>query len=393
MVEYALILVLLALAFGIALAATGPAIGNVFCNVVHNLGGNTASPQGGSCGSTAPDLFNEGGDPQKFWLTVTWVAQHPQGETPFPTQIRRPGGGGGGPVWTNTPTPTFTPSDTPTPTPSNTPTNTATNTSTPTPGPSATITDIAFSVPHVDQVSKPEWWRLDTSYYLDETASWTGNWYNNLTNALNPSTWALDTSQLVGTVTYPVSDLNLNWGSGSPAGTGVTKTDDYGARFTRSVNFTSSVSLVFTMTVSSHGRLFIDGTQRLAGSNGTFTLPWTFSAGVHSIQFDYGDGNSSNAGFSLTTTRANVNPDDGAASGGNGCTWGRSSGANDPVSVSYQFDENPASDSWPGSQTCYLELRGYVDITGKAHPMLSFWDIWDFASGSGMSVDLQIGSY
>ena len=56
LVEYALILVLLAIAFGTALALTGPAIGNVFCNVVHNIGGDTASPQGGTCGSVAPDL-------------------------------------------------------------------------------------------------------------------------------------------------------------------------------------------------------------------------------------------------------------------------------------------------------------------------------------------------
>ncbi len=105
MVEYALILALLAIAFGFAIAATGPAIGNVFCNVVDNLGGNTASPQGGQCGSTAPDLVNEGGNPPLFWATVTWVAGHRQGETPFPTKIRQPGGSGGGPVSTNTPTP------------------------------------------------------------------------------------------------------------------------------------------------------------------------------------------------------------------------------------------------------------------------------------------------
>ena len=45
LVEYALILALLAIAFGVALAATGPAIGNVFCNVVRNLGGTNASPE------------------------------------------------------------------------------------------------------------------------------------------------------------------------------------------------------------------------------------------------------------------------------------------------------------------------------------------------------------
>ena len=46
MVEYALILALLAVSFGFAIAATGPAIGNVFCNVVANLGGSEVSAQG-----------------------------------------------------------------------------------------------------------------------------------------------------------------------------------------------------------------------------------------------------------------------------------------------------------------------------------------------------------
>src|SRR4051812_43608462 len=106
MVEYALILALLAVSFGFAIAATGPAIGNVFCNVVHNIGGNTASPQGGQCGSAAPDLVSEGGDPAKFWATVTWVAGHPQGETPFPTPIRRAPTSVSGGGTTSTPTPT-----------------------------------------------------------------------------------------------------------------------------------------------------------------------------------------------------------------------------------------------------------------------------------------------
>src|SRR5579871_2633960 len=89
MVEYALILVLLALAAGVTLAATGPAIGNVFCNVVDNLGGSEASPKGGNCGPQPTDLQSMGGNPALFWQTVTWVAGHPQTETPFPTPIHR----------------------------------------------------------------------------------------------------------------------------------------------------------------------------------------------------------------------------------------------------------------------------------------------------------------
>lgn len=85
MVEYALILVLLAIAAGVTLAMTGPAIGNVFCNVVANVGGETANPVsqgGGSCGEPPPRL-TEDGNPDSFWSTVTWIATVAQKETPF----------------------------------------------------------------------------------------------------------------------------------------------------------------------------------------------------------------------------------------------------------------------------------------------------------------------
>jgi pilus assembly protein Flp/PilA len=85
LVEYALILALLAIAAGVTLAMTGPAIGNVFCNVVHNVGGDTVNfRDGATCGGgDAPDLAAEGGRDDLFWGTVTWIAQNPQKETPF----------------------------------------------------------------------------------------------------------------------------------------------------------------------------------------------------------------------------------------------------------------------------------------------------------------------
>ena len=85
LVEYALILVLLAIAAGVTLAMTGPAIGNVFCNVVANVGGDMANPVsqgGGTCGKQHPQLTQDG-NPDSLWKTVTWIAQHPQQETPY----------------------------------------------------------------------------------------------------------------------------------------------------------------------------------------------------------------------------------------------------------------------------------------------------------------------
>ena len=76
LIEYALILVLVGLAFGFALAATGPVVGNVFSNTVYNLLGQT------------PDV-REVDRPGDFWLTVTWVADNPVQERPLPNPNAR----------------------------------------------------------------------------------------------------------------------------------------------------------------------------------------------------------------------------------------------------------------------------------------------------------------
>ncbi len=151
MVEYALIMALLAISMGVVLWATGPAIGNVFCNVAFNLSGENAR----LCGGTDQVLSDEGGRPDLFWGTVTWVAANRQGETPFPTPVLRPPLADAREFRTATPTLT--------PTPSLTPTNTVTPspTYTSSPGPSPTPSDLAFSVPHIDQMNRPAWWRID----------------------------------------------------------------------------------------------------------------------------------------------------------------------------------------------------------------------------------------
>lgn len=396
MVEYALILVLLALAFGIAIAATGPAIGNVFCNVVHNLGGNSASPQGGECGSTAPDLIAEGGNPPLFWATVTWVAGHPQGETPFPTPIRRPASGGSGSLPTNTPSLTFTPSETPTTTPSYTPTNTPTPTDSATPGPSPTNGDIAFSLPHVDQVSNPEWWRLDsgdfTGYY-----PWSVDWYDGMSVSLNAGGWQNITLSSPrnsdSALSYDINGINFDWGTGIPSGSGLGGNNTWGGDFNRTLEVAQTALYQFDLTANDYANVYIDGGNPIVwrASTGSASATVALNAGTHNLRILYAD-NSGSANLALTVTRLTVNPDD-PTSNPTTCTWGRTSGSNDPVSVSWQFDENPASDSWPGGQTCYLELRGYVDLMGDLNPLLSFWEIWDLAAGSGVSVDLQIGNY
>src|SRR5690349_21666769 len=75
LVEYTLIVVLVILAFWVALAATGPAIGNVFSNTVCNL------VQGQNCSTPIRSIP----DVNAFWATVTWAAQQTPQESPFPT--------------------------------------------------------------------------------------------------------------------------------------------------------------------------------------------------------------------------------------------------------------------------------------------------------------------
>ena len=390
MVEYALILAMLAVAFGFAIAATGPAIGNVFCNVVHNLGGTEVGTPGGQCGRNAPDLVFDGGDPAKFWATVTWVAGHPQGETPFPTPIRRaPTSVAGG---LQTSTSTSTPSDTPTPTDTSTVTDTPTETLVPTAGPSPTTSDFTFTVPFVDQISKPEWWRLDTGDFMGG-GLWNVQWYDNATRSGSGCNRNFTLLSPVGTSSIAdINGISFNWGSGHDASTGITNDDTFGGSFTRTVDVAQTADYQIDLSADDYAKFYVDGSLVLQrGCSGSSSTTVHLTAGTHDLKLDYAEWSGS-ASVSLAVTRLSVNPDD-VVSGSNSCSWGQTSGANNPVSVSFMFEANPGQASWPSGQTCYLELRGDVDLTGHANPQLSFWDIWDFLAASSVTAELQIGRY
>ncbi|MBI1259754.1 MAG: hypothetical protein GC204_19985 [Chloroflexi bacterium] len=393
MVEYALIMALLAISFGFAIAATGPAIGNVFCNVVHNLGGTEVGTPGGQCGNDAPDLIADGGDPAKFWATVTWVAGHPQGETPFPTPIRRAPTSVGGGLQTSTYTPT--PSDTPTVTNTPTYTNTPTETLVPTAGPSPTTSDFTFTVPFVDQISKPEWWRMDLA------DDWKAQWYNSQSHgsvdAVNG--WPITFSQPKNTTTFAAANsFTFDWSTGSPSSdTGVTATNNFGVSFTRTFQLTQATSYVFSIQSDDMANVYLDGqTPPILWNtsyNGTFTATVAIGSGMHTVKIDYGENSgSANITFSMTPGATTAGTPD-VAEQDNSCSWGQTSGTNNPVSVSFMFEANPGQATWPTGQTCYLELRGDVDLSGHANPQLSFWDIWDFLAASNVTAQLQIGKY
>lgn len=390
MVEYALILVLLAVSMGVVIYATGPAIGNVFCNVVYNLSGENAN----LCGGTDNVLANEGGRPDLFWGTVTWVAANRQGETPFPTPVLRPPLQEAREYRSPTPTATYTPS--------NTPTNTLTPTSTPTssPGPSPTPSDLSFTVPHVDQMNKPEWWRLDRDLDMDANGVWNVTWYNTFSGS-SAANFNLNSASAANTTQYTTADFSWYAVSGTvPAGSGLTADDVYGARATRTITLTESVTFLFRAYVNDWLRIKFNSDPAVVVVSSAFnwgTYTKTLDAGTHTITLEHvSTGNISELRFYME--KLSGNPDDvrnvGSATSPNpACQWGQESDDTNSGSRIYLMDENPSANSWTGGNTCYLELRGSIDLSPATNPVISFWDYWDFIGNSDASVRVELGNY
>ncbi len=370
MVEYALILAFVCIGLIVVLTAQGPAIANVFCNVIANIVPNDSRYQ--ECGRTNYNLANEGGNVASFWQTVTWVAQNPQTETPFrtpPPPPARPTSTAGA-VVPPTATPTFTPS--------NTPTNTATATLI-TPGPSPTPEDFLFSLPFIDQMNETLHYRLDKSYVLS-TADFTGVYY------VNPNFSG-------ATHSANTSFIDFDWGAGEPGVAGWPAGDtEFSVEWTKLFTTAQPQRLTFSLTnVSGTAEVVLNGTSLFSttsANSATVNVP----AGANQVVIRFRD-SAGDARITFNAERASFNPDDATTAE---CTWGQStypSHTSDSNSPGNMFEENPASDIWPAGQTCYLELRGGVEIDGATNPILSFWDVWDFTGTGDVVAELQVGQY
>jgi len=377
LVEYALILALLAIAMAVALAATGPAIADVFSNVICNVAGQEP------CGSEVADL-SPVGDPSAFWQTVTWVASSPRGETPYPTPPERPPTLAptiGGPSNTNTPVPTRTP----------VPTFTV--------GPSHTPADRAFYLTYDEHVeldpnSKANW-RLDSGVYLGGDA-WVGYYYQNTSFSGAPT--------IVSNVSIPGADplgIAFNWGTGLPiTKDGWTASDNFSVNWVRRIDVpVGGVSVRFDISADDRASLYLcpteadaialSGCDQIFNNTASATQTRDLVEGSQWLTLRYVE-NSGDARVSLNIGQiGGVNPDDIVAGGGE-CAWGIKTNS-DSNTLDSMFDENPNSDAWPGGQVCYLELRGWVDTTGAARPVLSFWDVWDLPAG--VNAALQVADY
>ncbi len=370
LIEYALILVLVVMALVAAVAATGPALGNVFSNTVFNLVGITGTPQ---------DLYARGG-PTAFWLTVTYVAANPPAARSFPTSPPKP----------PTVTPTNGPSPTPSPmTPSATPTSTATEKPTP------TATDRGFDVPYIDPIDQPVWWRVDSSAYLGG-ADWFGEYYPNTTLNGTPDR-SLYNQQIDPSYRF---NMNFDWGSGSPLDSWLT--DNFSIRYTRKIEVfgPNPLTLNFTLDSDDGTRLKIDGTTAIDywsahGAGSPKTASQTLSVGIHTLVLEYYEatGNAS-IKLDIAANKSNVAADVNKLGGAAVCPWTQINGSQ-PNSISYAWKENLATvgNGFPQSMHCNLELRGYVDLNGVTNPTMSFWDVWDFGTAVDTSVKLQLAEY
>lgn len=423
LIEYALILVLIGIAFGFALAATGPVIGNVFSNTVYNLLGQT--PQA-----------REIARPADFWLTVTWVKQAPLEERSLPTRTQAPPSS----------TPTEGPSPTASPvTPSKTPRPTDTPTPTPTPG------DFEFNAEWLDTVDTPEHWRVGAEIYLG-SADWLGEYFAN--SPTSSSNWSYEAggtryTALSGPVAFSLysrelgvehqGKLNFNWNNAGPVENWPDNTyNHFSARYTRDIylDVAQPVSITFTVDSDDGHRLWLlrkgvdtaatcsQGTtgtvsgQRSTGTR-TFDNPSTDclliddwnNQGMGSpnrvirelqprteyvLQLDMyeatgGAGVRFSAGISS-------NPDD----TGN-CEFVQYQNGRSANSLDFMWKEYPGDGStFPTDTRCHLELRGsvYVPQMGDealglipmARPEFVFWDIWDFETGS-QTAWLEIAEY
>lgn len=373
LLEYALILILVAVALAAALIATGPALGNVFSNTVYNLIGITGEPQ---------DLSVAGG-PTAFWETVTAIALNPPEDRGFPPN----------PPPLPTASPTAGPSPTPTPiTPSPTPSKTPTKPPTPTP------TDHSFVAPFVDPIDAPPWWRVDSSVYLGGD-DWRGEYYRDTGGVhLAGDPIIRYNAELGEAYRY---NLNFDWGNNPPI-TGFVS-DNYSVRWTRPIYVfgTVPINVLFSVRSDDGVRIFLD-----KDTNPTpFINAWndhgmdtvipsvnlSISPGPHTLTVEYYEaGGSAGIQLSMSQFKGNTPDDSAVPTGPANCQWARVTGSQ-PNTQSWAWEESPTSAGFPANMRCHLELRGSVDITGLTNPTMQFWDVWDLDAGS--TVKLQVAEY
>lgn len=378
LVEYALILVLVAIAFGVALAATGPVLGNVFSNSVRDLLRQTE--------------VGEIPGREDFWLTVTYAHENPPRERPLQSNTPAP--------------PTSQPTAGPSPTPSNTYTVTP---ETPTPiwTPTPTPEDIFHDAPWRDTVEDIVWYRADPNIDLGgkpgDLGAFEKNWKTEYFN--NKTLTGTAIKEFSGLVTYPrIKFVGAPFYAGGP-------TTLFSLRATRKVMLPEPRSLLFNITANDGVRAFVNGTAvTLTRADGgtdswknqgdtVYTGFGAANAGVNTVVVEYYQDTNA-ATLVVDVQAAGPNPDDGAIGGGStyGCNWGKPDIVANPILVNNantedNFFEEFVGGNIPTKSRCYLELRGGVAIPQNwTSAELSFWDVWDL-TGNGLRGAIEVAEY
>jgi len=369
LVEYALIVVLVVVGLGAALAAVGPALGNVFSNQVYNLLGQTTTPY-----STL--------NPATFWAYVTAVASYTPQQPVFATYTK---------IYTDTPTATktntYTPGPTSTTTPTSTPTATYSGSASPTP------TDKPLAAPFVDSADNKDLWHapFDNAWaaLLWDRRAWSSG--GNPTSLTPPGGGPNATEDYLG-------DLRINFASPLPLQKpAVVGSDNYYIAYTNkvaskvvfegryygysfvvgpndAVRFTVDGALITSVFGNGTTPGVIKGNYQWVPTDTTFTPARSY----HDIKIEYWAGASGPHQLlmvfsTLADQRTSVNTE---------CNW--------QPGAAYRSPSNGWSDS-PGSYivgtNCNLRLRGSINLSGLTAPRLIFWDRWNVNA----NVDAWVG--
>jgi Flp pilus assembly pilin Flp len=377
LVEYALIVSLLVLALVAILSITGPAIADVFENVICNVAGQDP------CGDQIESIATFG-NPVGFWGTVTWVAQNPLTRPTFPTLAPIPP--------SPAPTSGAPPPPPNTPIPSSTVPPPGTLQATPVPP------DRSFSVNFLEtgNSSTESNWRLDNSVWLGGD-DWVGYYYPTTNHTGTPT--IVRNREIVGAQSAVA--LNFNW-LNRPLDAPWTLEDNFSVRFVRRIEVSAPTPVTFRLSSDNTATLRVCATEVDARTNGAScvirinnagTAGGTFSDTISSTQWlsvSYVE-NTGVAWVNLELLKqGGINSADVVPSGGQ-CNWARRTSTQDTNTLDWMWDDNVTTDTWPANQRCVLELRGYVDLSGVVNPMLSFFDVWELPAGVNASV--QVGTY
>jgi Flp pilus assembly pilin Flp len=391
MVEYALILVLVALAFGTGLAATAPAISRAFERTVYSLLGEDPEPR-------------VGGGPADFWLTVTWVAENPPEQRRIPTRTLAP------------------PSATPTEFVGTGPGGeTDDDLENPMPGgnnpiPTATRSDVAHSAPWQDSVNAENvsWYRVGDAPFLGYS-DWRGEYYTGIDLGTTPALEAFNSvhygSAARGVLRFPNAEYS-HWANDAMAPVSGWENTNYSIRFIREIYIPpvdpegSPIPLQFNLTSSDGARVWLFPRIDEENYENQSTCPtgcllinnWgntglsstsifaPIPPGRYRIQVDYRQiAGASILNFDVTTSE---NPDDQLAANAR-CNWGQRT-TNDANTLTRLWDQRAGEAG--RNTTCYLELRGYINIPATmANPQFAFWDVWDI--GNQQAAWFEIAEY